>query len=644
MTVRDHSPFVIEEFNGLWDRGDDEACPSDHFIKADNVVYSESAVSSRSPIDKYQAASPLKNIQRVYNYVTQTGQSLLVLVPGGNIYHLVKGVMEGTGPILTIPAMEDFGFVAINGRAYITPFKTFTDKNDQNYELGLPNEYVYVYMGDGLPARKAGGISPTNGGHKPFIAYNDTNPGRVTKGIHLITVIASPSGLFFPPVVQSVLAPGDRKIQLTNIPQFPAGTTSRTIAMTKAIDPKDIINAPAYNWFDALVLNENTTTDIKLDIADAEMVNGSAWAGPNVTMPVMVVGQDPNKGFCDLGFHIVAVVYETDTGYLSALGPEYFAANTYINTGQMVRVDNVPIPTSSTVKKRHIVSTKAIEDYSGDQKGYQFFFVPNATITDNINTVVYMSYYDSDLVDDASHLIDNYDFIPAGVNLNTYHSRMVVVGISTVPDPARLPATHEVNRVDNRSVALLSAPGEPEAISKIDGLIITPLDGNPLTNAQEFRDILYLFKKTRTYGYSDTQEEPSTWVEEVIDQGIGAPVHGIAGVLDSGGVNTDFLAIVDWTGLILFNGTYTRPELSFKIDDFWRLLNRNSFRQIQIANDSLARRIYITLPDPLRNFLLYADYGNGMDAKNIRWSKWIFDANISSLCLIDTNKLILGAL
>ena len=210
---------------------------------------------------------------------------------------------------------------------------------------------------------------------------------------------------------------------------------------------------------------------------------------------------------------------------------------------------------------------------------------------------------------------------------------MVVVGISTVPDPV-LRTNREISRVDNRSVALLSAPGEPEAVSKIDGLIITPLDGNPLTNAQEFARYSISFQKDthiRILRYTGGAEyvgrrshrsrywSACTW-------------HCWS--LDSGGVNTDFLAIVDWTGLILFNGTYTRPELSFKIDDFWRLMNRNNFRQIQIANDSLARRIYIALPDPLRNFLLYADYGNGMDAKNIRWSKWIFDANISSLCLI----------
>jgi hypothetical protein len=228
---------------------------------------------------------------------------------------------------------------------------------------------------------------------------------------------------------------------------------------------------------------------------------------------------------------------------------------------------------------------------------------------------------------------------------------MVVVGISTVPEPPvkNLPGEMpvltphaELLRPDNRSVALISAPGEPEAISKVDGLIITPLDGSPLTNAQEFRDILYLFKKTRTYAYSDNFDEPATWVEEVLDQGIGAPVHGIAAVLDSGGVNTDFLLIVDWSGLVLFNGTYSRPELTFKIEDFWKVIDRNWFSKIQIANDSIGKKIYITLPHPFKQFVLHADYGNGIDAKNIRWAKWIFDSKVTSLCLIETNKLIIG--
>jgi len=68
--VRDHEPIVIEDFNGLWDRGDDESAPSDHFIQADNIQYFNSGFETRDPIDKYQdIATPLTKILRVYDYV-----------------------------------------------------------------------------------------------------------------------------------------------------------------------------------------------------------------------------------------------------------------------------------------------------------------------------------------------------------------------------------------------------------------------------------------------------------------------------------------------------------------------------------------------------------------------------------------------
>jgi hypothetical protein len=514
--LRDHKPLIIEQFNGWWDRGDDESAPSDHFIVADNVQYFNSGVETRDPVDRYQnVANPLLKIRRVYNYVMQTGQSLLVLTDGGKIYHLV-GSTTVYGPILTIPTMEDFGFVAINGRAYITPFKTYVNSQGVNYELGIQNEFLYVYKGDGTPARKAAGPKPT----------------------------------------------------------------------------------------------------------------GSA----------LVVTHDV-AGLTDFGFHLIAVVYETDTGYLTALGPEVFGSLEF-DGAHKILVSNIPVSPDLYVKKRHLVSTKWIPEYNADQTGYQFFFIPEGNIEDNVTTSKVVEYFDADLLSDASHLIDNFSEIPAGVNLNTYHSRLVIVGeYGTTETLTDLPT----GITDNRSLARLSFPGEPEAISKIDGLLIAPLDGNPLTNCQEFRDVLYLFKRSRTFAYSDNQDTPSSWQEEVLDQGVGAPVHGIATVLDTGGVNIDFLLIADWSGLMLFNGTYARPEISWKIEDYWMGLTRNDFRYVQVVNDSLYKKVWLTLPPPFQHIMLHADYGNGMDAKNIRWAKWVFDVKISSICLIETNKLIIGA-
>jgi hypothetical protein len=516
--LRDHDPIVIEQFGGWWDRGDPESAPSNHFTVADNVQYFNSGFETRDALDKYQTVTtPLTKILRVYDYVMQTGQSLLVLVQGGMIYHII-----GTAApvlILTVATMDDFGFVAINGRAYITPFKYYTNPQGVNYELGIQNEYVYVYKGDGTPARKAAGNPPSAPG-TPMVAVNSATAGLVDAGVHLI-----------------------------------------------------------------------------------------------------------------------ACVYETDTGYLTALGPEVFANLNFDGTHK-IDVSNIPISTDSFVKKRHLVSTLLIPDYSGDQKGYQFYFIPDGVISDNTTTTKTVEYFDADLVSDASHLIDNFSQIPSGVNINTYHSRMIVVGeFGTTETLTGLPT----GITDNRSLARISQPGEPEAISKVDGLIIVPLDGNPLTNVQEYRDIIYFFKKTRTYAYSDNQDVPSSWTEQVLDQGVGAPVHGIATVLDTGGVNVDFLLVADWSGLMIFNGVYARPEMSWKIEDFWLGLNRNNSRNIQVANDSINKKIYLTLPDPDQNMMLYASYGDGLDAQNIKWARWLFDAKISCLALIETNKLILGA-
>jgi hypothetical protein len=190
------------------------------------------------------------------------------------------------------------------------------------------------------------------------------------------------------------------------------------------------------------------------------------------------------------------------------------------------------------------------------------------------------------------------------------------------------------------SLARVSYAGEPEAFDSVSGLIVAPLDGNPLTNGQEYRDILYLFKQTRTYAYSDNGDDPSAWPLTIIDQGIGASIHGVSSVLDSGGVNVEYLIIIDYSGVMLFNGSYLRPELSWKIKDFWFELDRSDFKNIQIMNDTITQILYITLPN---RKLLIGDYSNQLTPMDIRWAPWSFDIDVSSIALIDKNKLIIGS-
>ena len=499
--MRDHNPVVIEEFNGLWVRGDPETVPLDHFSQAINVQYIESGFRTRDGIEPYQTATAIGNVVRIYNYVLPTGDSILTLDSNGDIYHTISPTVT-YGPILSIPAMTDFGFIAVAGRAYITPYNSTINSIGQSAEIGLEDEFLYVYRGDGVAARKAGG-------------------------------------------------------------------------------------AP------------------------------SVSATPLVAVPGVA-------GFSDLGFHIFAIVFETNTGYLTAPGPLTFATATSVSEVQGYTISSIPVSPDTFVTKRHIVASKKVLGYNGDQDGYQLFFVPDGNIDDNTTTSKVISFYDIDLLEDASHLIDNFSEIPAGVALATYNGRMILT-----------------TEFDNISLVRVSAPGEPEAFDQVDGLIIIPLDGNPVTNAQEFRDVLYIYKKTRTYACVDNEDIPSTWIPEPVDQGIGAPVHGISQVLDSGGVNVEYLVIADFSGIMLFNGAYTRPELSWKIATFWLEIDHFEFRKIQMVNDTINQIIYLTLPD---SSILSGDYSNGINPKAIKWAIWNFDIEATTIALINVNRLIIGSL
>jgi hypothetical protein len=495
--MRDHQPIVLEEFNGLWSRGNIEETPLDHFSDCENIKFvGEKAFGTRDGIGRHQdVASPLSNVLRMYNYPTSDKNTLLVLTSGGLIYHVVDGTTI-FGPILTIANMTDFGFVPYAGRAYITPFTTEL-VGTLNRERGLQSEFVYVYKGDGTAARKAAGNGPT-----------------------------------------------------TNI-------------------------TPA---------------------------NGAA-------------------GFTDAGVHIFGYVFETDTGYLTA--PGGLVAHTTV-ANQAVDFTTVAISPDSFVTKRHLVASKVIQDYNGDVNGYQLFFIPSAVIPNNVGTVLAnISFFDADLLLDASHLLDNFAEIPAGVGLTTYHNRLAVW-----------------TEYDNVSLVRVSAPGEPEAISEIDGILLVPPDGNPVTNAAELRDVFYVFKRNKTVAFVDNGDIPATWPLTNVDNAMGCGVHGIATVVDAGSSNVDYLIVGAYTGLTLFNGRYILPELSWKVSELWGDQTfKTDNRRIQIVNDTVGQKIYTVLTD---RTVLHGDYGNGFDPKKIRWAPWTFATNVNTLALININELLIG--
>lgn len=499
MAQRGHEPIEISSFKGLYDQGDIEEVPLDHFTDCENIHFpSNDAIASRYGIGPHQdVAVPIANIRRIYNYITATGNTLLVLSYDGTtgiIYHVVDATTVYT--ILTKTGMEDFAFQPFGGRAYISPFKSYT-VGTLNQEKGLQSEFLYVYMGDGTPARKA--------------------------------ALAAPTG---------------------------------------AITP----------------------------------ANGAA-------------------GHTDAGLHLFGVVFETNSGALSA--PAAFATFTTSSTSS-VSFSTIPISPSSAVVARHIVATKVIENYTGNTTGYAYYFIPGATINDNVTTTLAnQSFFDADLLEDASYLLDNFAEIPAGAALFMYHNRLCLCTPYT-----------------DISILYVSAVGEPEAFNQIDGLIEVPADGNPITTGAELRDVMYVMKRNRTYSYVDNDDLPGTWPLSNIDAAYGAPVHGIGTVIDSGSGNVDSLIIASARGIAVFNGRYALPELTWKIYKFWLEQDKNEFRRIQIVNDTISQILYVTLPD---RRLLIGDYNNGFDPQNIRWGIWRFDVTVNTVALVNVNELIIGA-
>jgi hypothetical protein len=495
--MREHQPITIDKFNGLWSRGNIEETPMDHFSDCNNIQYiGSNTFTVRDGIGRSQSvASPISNILRIYNYATDTGNTLLVLTSGGNIYHVVDSTTI-FGPILTIAAMTDFAFASYGGRAYISPFTTELI-NGLNYERGLQNDFLYVYKGDGTSARKAGGTTPTS-------------------------VLTAANG---------------------------------------------------------------------------------------------------NPGNTDAGVHIFGYVYETDTGYLTPPGG-LVAFTTDANFSvDFTGVANSP---DAFVVKKHIVASKVIQDYNGDLNGYTLYFIPDATIPNNVTTTLNdISFFDAALLDDASHLSDNFAEIPAGAALFMYHNRLCLA-----------------TTFDNVSTVYVSSPGEPEAFNQVDGVLDIPKDGNYVTNGAELRDVLYVTKRAKVVSFVDNGDIPSTWPLTVVDNSMGCGVHGIASVLDTSASGVDYLIISSYKGIMLFNGKFILPELTWKIQTFWAaqdFLTKN--RIIQMVNDPVTQRIYCVLTD---NSVLYGDYSNGFDPKSIRWSPWTFDVKVNALALINVSELILA--
>jgi hypothetical protein len=89
----------------------------------------------------------------------------------------------------------------------------------------------------------------------------------------------------------------------------------------------------------------------------------------------------------------------------------------------------------------------------------------------------------------------------------------------------------------------------------------------------------------------------------------------------------DRVIVSSRAGLLVFDGSYAGPELSWKVREIWDRINEDYFHRIRIHTDSHSKCLYVSIPldDAVDcSHILVGDFQSGLDAVSIKWSLWEF--------------------
>lgn len=325
---------------------------------------------------------------------------------------------------------------------------------------------------------------------------------------------------------------------------------------------------------------------------------------------------DGSAGEVNVGVYQIAVSFITDSGFTTPPGPNAgtFTAIVYTAPGnKKIDLSGLPIGGPEVIA-RQILITQANE--------LEFFFIGESEgglINDNTTTTTTLDFFDTDLSISADYLFDLYPKIPGAHfsgELLYYHSRLCCIIDSPVI---------KVSRVQDQ-----------ESINMVDGLIQVATEGgqNVYGMCQQL-DVLYTTAFPGIWMIEDNTLEPTFWPITLIDGGVGSLPSGIgtlSGTTSALSSGQTFL-ISDREGIYKFNGAVSHPSLTYKIKDLWDTVNFNQPQVISIFIDIFQDRFFVLAPvadGNLPGMLLMADYSEGLDAQNIKWSFWTFPYDVIS--------------
>lgn len=246
-------PGGVTRFNGLYSTGtEDVTVPPDHAVECINCVFAPKQVGTRSGLSTTLSLG-FTGARKVFQG-TPGNLFFLVLNKTGSIY------IDGTTLLLAVSGMNDFGALNMYERVYISPHGGYSP---------IANQYVRVW--DGSTIRLAAGYAPTAASP---MTYDTVNAGRVEKGIHKFAVsYETDSGFITPPgpkiatvfTPTSVDCPGEKRVNLYDVPIGPSGTVARHIFATKANEEEYFFVPDGKIW-------GNSSTTHNVDFYDNELI------------------------------------------------------------------------------------------------------------------------------------------------------------------------------------------------------------------------------------------------------------------------------------------------------------------------------------------------------------------------------------
>lgn len=647
----------LKSFKGLWSRDPVESCPPDHFTDCLNNGFNSGAVTSRYGT----------------SLLVDFGLSIMRVIPFiGNDKNDANGIRQFSRPtVVTGPVgtWKDWFKYQGSSSPYVTPVNTIGPNSGTPFGAGN-GTYTYRWafctaisgvapgiVGIPSPQSNAGVIAnaatdetrvtlpgATNPSAHPYIALFRSKNG----GNHTLIWIFSSSSIGSTiidsgqtPVVSAITAESFNSVDIG--PGYSLISDMMSVSMFNRIYGNPMQNGVAYPGSGVNVYN-----GILPSLANS-IYRTIAGASQSTAYSLASAVYDANSGLfkgLSNGLYGFAIAYETDTGFIRppsnyfayyanhvginenkptlniGTGPAGTKARWLLGTKNLIGIAN-SLPTTSGYYTA--LNVAPFYNSTTEEPPRELFFAKR--IPNNTDTTVAVMYADDDLSESADYLFSQAPAVPSFASIGVYNGRLVGYGA----DPTL--------GVGDRNTIWVSKSGEPESFDPSKSvLVIDPTDPSGVQAGVEFRGNLYIFTRNRTAVTRDNGDYASSWEVEIIDKSIGTVPRGIARTLDVEGSPAEGFMVASEKGIHFFNGAYQEPELTFKVENIWKRVNREYFWRVELHNDTVNKILYALIPldaATVASHCLMGDYKEGL--ANMKWSLWHFGDNIQGGMMIYNN-------